>query len=110
VLLSGLARIGSASEPEARAAFAHGAEFLSADDGLELLPLTACNLLQIDAALNRIAQASSAVKQQILGALLCTAATDGQLQRREAELLRAVADAWGLAVPPFLGEQHPISP
>jgi len=102
VLLSGLARIGSQTEEEAKVAFAHGAKFLGAESALELLPLGKCNLLQIDGAINQVGQASAPLKQQILGALLCTAATDRQLGRREAELLRAVADAWGLAVPPFL--------
>ena len=54
-----------------------------------------------------MAQATSvlltATEQQILTALTCTAATDGLVTMREAELLRAIADALGLPVPPFLG-------
>jgi Zn-dependent protease with chaperone function len=103
VLLSGLARIGHESEVEARAAFQQGAARLMSDAGLQFLPLAECNLLQIDAAINKAAQATPQLKQQILAALICTAATDGQLRRREAELLRAIADALGMPVPPFLG-------
>ena len=102
VLLSGLAHIGQEGEAEARAAFQQGAALLMADSELQCLPLTECNLLQIDAAINEIAQASAQLKRQILTALVGTAAADGQLQRREAELLRAIADALGMPVPPFL--------
>jgi hypothetical protein len=42
------------------------------------------------------------LRQQILAALICTAALDGQWQRREAELLRAIADALGISAPPLL--------
>jgi Zn-dependent protease with chaperone function len=102
VLLSGLARIGHETEEQARNAFAQGAALLEAESDLQFLPLSECNLLQIDAAINQVAQASSLLKQQILTSLLGAAATDGQLQRREAELLRAIADALGAPIPPFL--------
>jgi hypothetical protein len=103
ILLSGLARIGQDTEGAAEAAFRRGAANLMSDPELQFLPLTECNLLQLDAAINEVAQASAPLKQQILTALIAAAASDGQLQRREAELLRAMADAWGIAVPPFLG-------
>jgi Zn-dependent protease with chaperone function len=103
ILLSGLARIGHESEAEAQTAFEQGAALLGVAPELSFLPLAECNLPQIDEAIGRIAQATPQLKQQILTALICAAATDGQLQKREAELLRAVADALGLPVPPFLG-------
>lgn len=102
ILLSGLARIGQESERQARAAFEIGAAHLPADPELKFLPLTECNLPQLDAALNRCAQATPQLKQQIFNALTATAAIDGQLQRREAELLRAMADAFDAPIPPFL--------
>lgn len=103
VLLSGLARIGHENEVDARAAFAQGGAVLATGSELPFLPLTECNLPQIDAAINEIAQAASPLKQQVHAALLTAAATDGLLERREAELLRAIADAWELPSPPFLG-------
>jgi Zn-dependent protease with chaperone function len=103
ILLSGLARIGHESEAEAQTAFEQGAALLGVAPELRFLPLAECNLPQIDEAIGRIAQATPQLKQQILTALLGAAATDGQLQKREAELLRAVADVLGLPVPPFLG-------
>ena len=109
VLLSGLARIGQDSEAEARGAFQKGAALLGNDPDLRFLPLVDCNLSQIDAALERIAQATPPLKEEILLALIATAASDGVLQRREAELLRAVADALGLTVPPFLAAQDMLA-
>lgn len=102
VLLSGLARIGQDDEDEALAAFQKGAALIGSDPDLHFLPLADCNLLQMDAALDHIAQATPQLKEQILFALMATAASDGELQRREAELLRAVADALGVPVPTFL--------
>jgi len=102
VLLSGLAHVGAEGEEEARAAFQLGAAQLPNDAALQFLPLSECNLPQMDASLDKVAQATSLLKQQILNALTCVAATDGQVTTREAELLRAVADALGVAVPPFL--------
>jgi Zn-dependent protease with chaperone function len=109
ILLSGLARIGHESEAEAQTAFEQGAALLGVAPELCFLPLAECNLPQIDEAIGRIAQATPQLKQQILTALICVAATDGQLQKREAELLRAVADALGLPVPPFLGAPPPLA-
>lgn len=102
VLLSGLARVGHESEEETRAAFQNGAARLTPHADLRFLPLAECNLPQIDAAINQTAQASRQLKQQILDALAWAAATDGKLEQREAELLRAIADAYGTPIPPFL--------
>jgi len=102
ILFSGLARIGQESEAKARAAFENGAAQLMADPELVFLPLAECNLPQIDAAIHNTAQATPQLKQQILNAMACVAATDGELKQREAELLRAIADAFGLPIPPYL--------
>jgi Zn-dependent protease with chaperone function len=102
VLLSGLAWLGHEAESEARAAFQQGAALLSDDNETIFLPRRECNLPQMDAALDQLAQAAMPLKQQIMTALTAVAAADGQLQKREAELLRAMSDAVGLTVPPFL--------
>lgn len=107
ILLSGLAHLGQDSEAEALLAFQKGATLLRNDPDLHFLPLTECNLPQMDAALDRIAQGTPKLKEQILTALLATAASDGKLQRREAELLRAVADSLDVPVPPFLRAPTP---
>jgi len=106
VLLSGLARIGHDNEDDALAAFGAGALELGADAAaLCLLDLEQCNLPQMDEAITKTAQAARPLKQQILNALICAAATDGLLKRREAELLRAIADAFAAPLPPFLSAE-----
>ena len=77
--------------------------------GWYFLPLAECNLPQIDAAIDNTAQATPQLKQQILNSLIAAAAADGQLQKREAELLRAIADAFGSPIPPFLGTTHDVT-
>ncbi len=109
VLLSGLARIGSEGEEEAATAFRQGAALLPASAELKFLPWSECNLLQIDAAIEKIAQATPQLKQLMLTALTAAAATDGLLQRREAELLRAIADAFGAPVPPYLSAAQAVT-
>lgn len=71
---------------------------------MELLPPDACGLDAIDAALQQLKCTTPMVKKQILH--LCGKAVlfDDQITSEEAELLRAVADAMGCAVPPFV--QH----
>jgi len=110
ILLSSLARVGHESEAEAEAAFQAGAAQLPPDPDLRFLPLAECNLPQIDTALQNAAQASPRLKQQILEALACAAATDGQVQRREAELVRAIADALNLPLPPFVRAEAESAP
>jgi Zn-dependent protease with chaperone function len=104
VLLSGLAHTGHDSEDDAAAAFQQGRALLSTDPALQFLPSEECNLPQMDAAMNHIAGASPQLREQIISVLTCVVAHDGNLQRREAELLRAIADAVGSPVPPFLTE------
>ncbi len=60
VLLSALANVGSSDDAEIQKAFATGMPYLRAPDetDLVLLPREQCGVNQIDAALNRLAQAS----------------------------------------------------
>jgi Zn-dependent protease with chaperone function len=109
VLLSGLARIAHDSEEEALAAFQAGAAQLSSDSDLHLVPFAECNLPQIDTAINKAAQASPRLKQQVLNALAAVVATDGLVKRREAELLRAIAEAFGAPIPPFLRASNDVA-
>ncbi len=77
-------------------------ECLADAAALCLLDLEQCNLPQMDEAITKTAQAARPLKQQILNGLICAAAADGLLKRREAELLRAIADAFAAPLPPFL--------
>lgn len=103
VVLSALARQGNENEPATVEAFAQGAAMLDPTGGrLALLAPERCDLAPIDAALERLALASPAIKRQVLQACAATVAADGQIAPREAELLRAIADSLDCPIPPFI--------
>jgi hypothetical protein len=103
VLLSALAHVGQEDEPAMLAAFQRGASYLDVPDcGVQLLTGEARSLPRVNAALDRLAQASPSARRNVLLACAHTVAADGQVNYREAELLRAVADTLDCPVPPFL--------
>ena len=59
-------------------------------------------MTQIDAALNRLAQAAPIIKKNLLEACIHTVGADGVILEAEAELLRAVADTLDCPMPPFV--------
>jgi tellurite resistance protein len=70
---------------------------------MELLPVTDCSLASLESALAQLAAAPPTTKREVLSACAATAAADGQLSPREAELLRAIAAALDCPVPPLAG-------
>ncbi len=62
----------------------------------------ACGLREIGSALDRLAQASPALKKRLIEACSLSVMEDGALSSREAELIRAVADSIGCPIPPFV--------
>jgi Zn-dependent protease with chaperone function len=108
VVLSGLAHVGHDTITAATEAFRTGLSKLDLPFGqVALLEPSAANLSQLDAALDQLAQCTPQLKKQILGACAATVAADDKVQPREAELLRAVADALDCPLPPFLAEPVP---
>jgi uncharacterized tellurite resistance protein B-like protein len=59
-------------------------------------------LAQIDQALDRLAEAAPPIKRQLINAMAHTVAADQVIKAREGELLRAIADALGCPLPPFV--------
>lgn len=104
VLLSATAYAGADDATQAHAAFAKGAESLGQIARTEIpwLPPTECDLTHLDAALDRFAQSVPQIKKNVLTACAETVAFDALIQPREAELLRAIADALDCPIPPFL--------
>jgi Zn-dependent protease with chaperone function len=98
LLVSTIAEIGAGSEKEAVAAYA------AATEGWPGNPVRrgTTSLNELDAVLRRFDQATPLVKRELLVACGKAAAIDGDLSNREAEMLRAVADAIGCPVPPFV--------
>ena len=103
VLLSALARFGQEDEAQTQTAFRAGATRLGLDPNrVGMLSGDECNLPQIDRALDHLGQASPRLKALVLDACAHTVASDGTLEAREAELLRAIADTLDCPVPPFI--------
>jgi Zn-dependent protease with chaperone function len=104
VVLSALANAGSEDAAEVSKAFATGAPYLRApnDADLSLLPEENCGVKQIDAALNRLAQAVPVIKKNLIEACIHTVGADGVIVESEAELLRAISDTLDCPMPPFM--------
>lgn len=105
VLLSTLARVGSRNQAELRAAFEQGASQLLGVEP-DLLPPDRCGLAALDAALERLAQASPSCVQQLLTACAACIAADRKVTQAEGELLRAIADSLACPMPPLLPGQR----
>jgi hypothetical protein len=102
VVLSALAHASSADAAEAARAFAVGAAQLKLVEGrIALLSEADSGLVQLDAALDKLAGASGPIKQRLLMAAAHVVSADGVLLTQEAELLRAVAAALDVPVPPI---------
>lgn len=69
---------------------------------LEMAPPSECGLKSIEKALEEFNMASPLVKKQLLRMLGTAVMHDGVVVSREAELLRATADAVGCSIPPFV--------
>ncbi len=61
-----------------------------------------CGLDRIDAALQKFDCASPTVKRDLLEACAKSVLADGAISSRESELIRAIADAIGCPIPPFV--------
>jgi Zn-dependent protease with chaperone function len=107
IILSALAHLGQDEPDKVQFAFEQGARLLSVAAQAELRPVdeAACELDQVDAALNRLCQAVPQIKRSVLNACAQTVAADGVIQELEAELLRAIADTLDCPVPPFIPAQ-----
>lgn len=104
VLLSAMAHAGADDPARAQAAFAQGSRQLSSRSliALEFVSKDRCDLQKVDAALNRLSQASPQIKKNVLDACAQTVAADGVVKEGEAELLRAIADTLDCPIPPFV--------
>jgi hypothetical protein len=104
VLLSAIANLSSEDAAEIQKAFDAGAPYLRSpdDSGLQLLPREQCGVNEIDAALNRLAQAAPLIKKNLLEACVQVIGADGKILEAEAELLRAISDTLDCPMPPFL--------
>ena len=102
MVLSALAQASSDDASEAARAFAEGASQLKLVEGkIALLNEADSGLVQLDAALDKLAGASGPIKQRLLMASAHVVSADGVVLTSEAELLRAVAASLDVPVPPL---------
>jgi Zn-dependent protease with chaperone function len=103
LLLSALAHVGADNETDARTAFATGADYLDTRNlKAEFVPRSEWDLAKVDTALTTLAGYHQPLKLNVLLACGRTAAANGQINDREAELLRAIADSFDCSIPPFV--------
>ena len=102
-ILSQLAHCGHPHEVAARAAFNRGWEILHVKDSRwQMLPAGKVSLGALGVALQRFSVAAPNVKKIFLNACARCVLYDKQVTLKEAELLRAVAYALDIPLPPFL--------
>lgn len=100
LVLSLISRLGHRSEQDAERAFALGRAVLGFD--VEISPLNACTLGSLDKALHALNLATAKIKKQVLAACLKAITYDGELEVKEVEIFRAIADSLGCPVPPWM--------
>lgn len=106
VLLGALVHSGHGDADGAAEAFTRAAGELPAGiEHLALPPRNACGMADVDAALAELDRTTPQLKRHLVRAATAAVAFDGRVTVAEGELLRAVADALGVPVPPFLPGQ-----
>ena len=99
-LLSSIARWDAGDEAAARAAFTAAVRPLGAESDL---PMAAeSGLESVDRALDALEFAAPPVKRDIMAACVRCVESDGRVSLEEAQLLRAIADAMDIPLPPPL--------
>ena len=69
---------------------------------IQILPPSECGLKDLDNALQKFEHSTPLVKKQLLRLCGLAVMHDGVIDSQEAELIRAIADAIGCTVPPFV--------
>jgi Zn-dependent protease with chaperone function len=100
-VLSTLAHASTTTEDEARTAFATGAAQLKLIEPQLALAASSSDLSTFDAALDKLAAASLPIKHRTLLAAAHVVSANGSVSVTEAELLRAIAAALDLPMPPL---------
>lgn len=103
LMLTALARVGQSTEAEAQAAFARGIRVLQEPKTeFPFLPAPDCAVPAMEEALYVLDTASPLIKRKLLAACLECLVHDNAIKVAEVELFRAIADAIGCPVPPWL--------
>lgn len=101
IVLSAVAWSGAESEAEARSSFEEG---LRRGGALgELLPRGACGLGEVDAALQILEESPPQLRKRLLDLAQLVVAADHEIRLQEIEMIRAVAEALDVPIPPLAG-------
>jgi Zn-dependent protease with chaperone function len=98
VLLTTMAAVGG----DDQMAGGYAAAMSESDWQIQMASPAECGLKNVESALGEFNLATPLVKKQLLRMLGLAVMYDGIVASREAELLRATADAIGCSVPPFV--------
>ncbi|CAN5669907.1 M48 family metallopeptidase [soil metagenome] len=103
---SGAGPDAGTGDPDAAAraemAFRAGTALLPGEGkALRLLPQGGTNLEAVDTALSRLERAANPARREFLAAAAAVVEADGRIDLAEAELLRAVAEALEVPIPPI---------
>lgn len=112
ILLSTLAALSHPGNKEAiRSAFERGASSIAGSNGpaVSFQPAEKCGLDSIDRALGKFNLAMPTMKRELLIAASRSVLADEMVSSNEAELIRAIADAIGCPIPPFV-KAAPLMP
>lgn len=104
-LLSCLAYWGTDDMADAESAFAKGAEKIQRGGIGVIKPTDQCGLDTLLTALDKLKNASPAIKKRLINACTGCIAMDGKVTIEEAEVLRSIGDSLDCPIPPFLPGQ-----
>lgn len=103
ILLSTMAGIGAGDGEELVTAYGSASNSIEGlGERISILPPERCGLAEVDKALDKLEQSSPVIKREVIHACGLAVMSDGVLESKEAEMLRAVADAIGGSLPPFV--------
>lgn len=102
-ILATLAHLGSRDSDLAAGAFAAGMARLG--QSARMPTRDVCSLAALDGDVGQLAEATPQVQRSMIEACAATIAADGITSVEEAELLRALCDAFGCPMPPQLASQ-----
>jgi Zn-dependent protease with chaperone function len=101
VVLCALAHAGHSDPDEAASAYAAARDAFGPIQVPDLPPPDACSIAAVDRALADLEALVPDHRRRLLQAAAASVAHDGHVRAAEAELLRAIADALDLPVPPL---------
>jgi len=101
IVLSTMAYVGAKKADAAENAYIRGIEQIGWQRS-KIRPNTECTLTGVGNALDLLRESTPKIKGQLLRGCATVAEDDGRITVREAELIRAIADAVGTPVPPMM--------